>query len=283
MRNLDTTTLRSFVAVADTGGVTRAAGMLHLTQSAVSMQIKRLEDMLGLSLFDRSNRRVTLTASGEQLLGYARRMLELNDEAVGRLTEDTFEGAVILGVPVDIVYPMIPKIMQQFHTAFPRMNIQLISSFTARLQDGFAKGELDMMLTTESGLGQGGETLTEVPLRWIGAPGGSAWRQRPLRLAYCRSCAFRKGDQARLEAMGLDWEMVVDTESDRTVEATVSADLAVTSMLEGHAPPYLEEIEPGGVLPELGTQKINMYCAPGGEREVMAALADMLRQGFATL
>ena len=77
MRNLDITTLRSFVAVAEAGGVTRAAGFLHLTQSAVSMQLKRLEELLGLALFDRSGRTIALTASGEQLLAYARRMVAL--------------------------------------------------------------------------------------------------------------------------------------------------------------------------------------------------------------
>ena len=82
MRNLDVTTLRSFVAVAESGGVTRAAGFLHLTQSAVSMQLKRLEELLGLDLFDRSGRSIALTASGEQLLVYARRMVSLNDEVI---------------------------------------------------------------------------------------------------------------------------------------------------------------------------------------------------------
>ena len=80
IRNLDLTALRSFVAIADAGGVTRAAGFLNLTQSAVSMQIKRLEDMLQVDLLDRAGRKVALTAAGEQLLGYARRMLTLNDE-----------------------------------------------------------------------------------------------------------------------------------------------------------------------------------------------------------
>ena len=92
MRNLDITTLRALVAVADHGGVTRAAAILHLTQSAVSMQIKRLEEMLDLALFDRGNRRVSLTGPGEQLVSYARRILALNDEAVARLTEDRYEG-----------------------------------------------------------------------------------------------------------------------------------------------------------------------------------------------
>jgi DNA-binding transcriptional LysR family regulator len=109
MRNLDITTLRSFVAVADSGGVTRAAGFLHLTQSAVSMQLKRLEELLGLELLDRSGRTIALTASGEQVVAYARRMIALNDEMIARLTDQSHEGVISLGVPHDIVYPAIPQ------------------------------------------------------------------------------------------------------------------------------------------------------------------------------
>ena len=97
-RNLDLTALRSFTAVADAGGVTRAAAQLNLTQSAVSMQLKRLEESLGLQLLDRSARRIALTAQGEQLLAYARRLLALNDEAWGRLTHPAFEGVLDFGV-----------------------------------------------------------------------------------------------------------------------------------------------------------------------------------------
>ena len=119
MRNLDMTTLRSFVAVADSGGVTRAAGFLHLTQSAVSMQLKRLEELLAVDLFDRSGRSIALTAEGEQLLVFARRMLALNDEAVRRLTDQAYEGEITLGVPHDIVYPAIPRVLKQFHALVP--------------------------------------------------------------------------------------------------------------------------------------------------------------------
>ncbi len=133
-RNLDLTALRSFVAVADAGGVTRAAGFLNLTQSAVSMQIKRLEETLDLALLDRSARRVALTAAGEQLLGYARWMLALNDEVFGRLTHDDFEGEVVLGVPHDIVYPAIPQVLQRFSAEFPRMRVTLLSSLYAEAE-----------------------------------------------------------------------------------------------------------------------------------------------------
>ena len=117
MRNLDITTLRSFVAVADAGGVTRAAGFLNLTQSAVLMQLKRLEEMLDLALLDRSGRGVSLTPAGEQLLAYARRMVELNDEIYARLTMQDWEGEIVLGVPHDVVYPVIPRVMKKMQRA----------------------------------------------------------------------------------------------------------------------------------------------------------------------
>jgi len=282
MRNLDITTLRSLVAVADQGGVTRAASALNLTQSAVSMQIKRLEDMLDLKLMDRANRRVSMTASGEQLVGYARRMLDLNDEVVGRLTEETYEGELILGVPHDIVYPVVPRVLKSLNAAFPRVNVQLRSSSTVRLREALGKGEVDIILTTEQGVGEGGETLTEMPLRWTGTQDGVAWKRRPLRLAFCTCCIFRPIVLHRLDEAGIDWEMAVESEDDRAVEAVVSADLAIGAMLENSLPPYLEAITPGGLLPDLGVQKVNLYMR-GGRDKVLDELAQMLRNGFGAI
>ena len=113
-RNLDVTALRSFVAVADEGKVTAAAARLNLTQSAVSMQLKRLEEALDQALFDRSGRGVALTSEGELLLSYARRMIALNDEIWSRMTHEDFEGELIFGVPHDIVYPHVPTVLRRF-------------------------------------------------------------------------------------------------------------------------------------------------------------------------
>ncbi|QBF32905.1 LysR family transcriptional regulator [Thalassococcus sp. S3] len=280
MRNLDITTLRSFVAVADSGGVTRAAGFLHLTQSAVSMQLKRLEELLGLELLDRSGRTIALTASGEQLLAYARRMVALNDEVIGRLTDQAYEGEIILGVPHDIVYPSIPRVLQQFHVAFPRVKVHLVSSFTRGLKEQFAKGECDLILTTELAGSAECETLAERPLCWIGAPGGSTWRQRPLRIAFGRHCSFRPKVIEALDKADFSWDMVVETESDRTIEATVSADLAVHAMIEGTEPPHLQIIDHGGALPELPMQMINLYGAEAKNNHLVRELADLLRTAF---
>lgn len=280
-RNLDMTSLRSFVAIADAGGVTRAAGFLNLTQSAVSMQIKRLEEMLGVALLDRSGRQVALTAAGEQLLGYARRMLVLNDEAFARLTREEYEGEVVLGVPHDIVYPAIPQVLKQFARDYPKMRVTLLSSFTRVLKGQFARGDCDVILTTEESVEPGGETVAELPLIWVGAPQGVAWKQRPLRLAYEQHCIFRQGVQAALDRAGIAWEMAVESDSTRTVEASVSADLAVHTVLAGSEPPYVERIAHGGALPELARMKVNLYSAQPAHSPAIPALAEMLRRAYA--
>lgn len=282
-RNLDMTSLRSFVAVADTGGVTRASGLLNLTQSAVSMQLKRLEDSLDAGLLDRSGRTVALTPQGEQLLGYARRILALNDEIHARLTATEFEGELKLGVPHDIVYPVIPTVLRQFAARYPRMRVHLLSSFTRNLMDEFNRGEVDLMLTTEDSVGSGGETLTQIPLVWVGAPGGQAWKQRPLRLAFEQRCFFRQYVQRRLDDAGIAWEMVVQSNSSRTIEATVSADLAVHAMLEGTEPRHFEQIDHGGNLPAFRKMNINMYHADLKDGPVLADLAKLIRDGFYTM
>ncbi|MBP1806241.1 LysR family transcriptional regulator [Rubellimicrobium aerolatum] len=282
-RNLDLTALRSLVTVADAGGVTRAAGLLNLTQSAVSMQLKRLEESTGLSLIDRSGRGVGLTATGEQLLSYARRMLALNDEAWGRLTRQDVEGEIVLGVPHDIVYPAIPGVLQRFAVEYPRLRVNLLSSFTMKLREEFQRGEVDVILTTEDHVGPGGETLATRPLVWVGAPGGQAWRSRPLRLAFESSCIFRAGAQRALDRAGLPWEMAVESNSSRTVEATVSADLAVHVVIEGNEPPHLERIDHGGALPGLWSVHVNLYARDPARSPAQADLVDLIRKEYRSI
>ncbi len=280
IRNLDITALRSFVAVADSGGVTRAAGFLNLTQSAVSMQLKRLEESLGLELMDRTGRRTALSASGEQLLGYARKILALNDEVYGRLTHNAFEGEIVLGVPHDIVYPAIPPVLKRFNADFPRVRVQLVASYTRVLKEQFARGECDMILTTEDQCDAGGETLVTLPLVWVGGQGGQAWKQRPLRLAFEYRCFFRNRVQEALNRAGIPWEMAVESEQTRPIEASVSADLAVHAMIEGTEPPHCEIIRHGGALPDLGGININFYRHDTGKGAMSDELSALVRQAF---
>jgi DNA-binding transcriptional LysR family regulator len=279
-RNLDLTALRSFVTVAEAGGVTRAAGLLNLTQSAVSMQLKRLEEGLGLCFFTRASRKLTLTPEGEQLLGYARRMLALNDEALSRMTDGVFEGELRLGVPCDIVYPQVPRLLKRMAVDYPRLRINLVSSFTLQLKEGFAHGDYDVILTTESVPDSGGERLATRDLVWVGAPDGTAWQRRPLRLAFKESCFFKPIAQTALEDAGIPWESAVKGESEQVAEATVAADLAVSARLRGGVPEGCEVIEPGNALPSLGQLNICMYNAGVQKGEVVEVLLAQLRCAY---
>ncbi|MCP5075318.1 MAG: LysR family transcriptional regulator [Rhodobacteraceae bacterium] len=278
-RNLDLTALRSFVAVAETGGVTRAAGQLHLTQSAVSMQLKRLEEALGQSLLDRSGRTVALTAQGELLLSYGRRLLTLNDEVWNRMTGRVYEGELTFGVPHDIVYPHIPGVLKRFAAEYPRVKVSLVSSFTTKLKEMFASGEADVILTTESGADPGAVNLADLNLVWHGAKGGAAWKTRPLRLAFVKHCVFRPMAQKALDETGIEWETVVESDSSMTVEASLSADLAIHASLSGSMP-FLEQIDHGGTLPDLPQFHINMMVAPEANAPLAAKLAEMVRKAY---
>lgn len=280
IRNIDMAALRAFVTVAEAGGVTRAAGFLNLTQSAVSMQIKRLEEMLGQSLFDRVGRGMSLTAEGDQLLTYGRRMVAINDEAVARMTGAAYEGELILGVPHDIVYPHIPNVLRRFAEAYPRVKVQLKSSFTRPLMDRYRRGECDMILTTETSCGPEGETLARLPLIWVGAPGGVRWRQQPVRLAFEENCLFRSSAQNALDQAGMAWELAVQSRSSRTVEATISADLAIHVCLDGCGPPHVEPIEHNGALPDLPEMNINLYAPDPTANPLAARLVRQVRMSY---
>ena len=279
-RNLDLASLRSFVTVADVGGVTRAAGYLNLTQSAVSMQIKRLEDSLGMTLFLRAARKLALSPEGEQLLSYGRRMLALNDEALSQLASTCCQGEIRLGVPHDVVYPAIPGILRRMAQAYPRVRVNLVSSFTIPMKQDFARGALDVMLTTEESPDPEAEVLSSRGLVWVGAAEGNAWQRRPLRLGFKDSCIFRPRAQAALDEVGIAWEMATGGESEQAVEATVAADLAVSVRMLGSIPDGMAPIAGENQLPPVGEMKLALYRGGRRSDEAMDLLISELRCAY---
>jgi len=279
-RNLDLTALRSFVTVADVGGVTRAAGYLNLTQSAVSMQIKRLEDSLGLPLFLRAARKLALSPEGEQLMSYGRRMLALNDEALSQLSAACCVGEIRLGVPHDVVYPSIPGILRRMAQAYPRVRINLVSSFTLLMKQDFAGGAFDVMLTTEESPDPGAEVLSSRQLVWVGAPEGNAWQRRPLRLGFKDTCIFRNRAQGALDRAGIVWETATGGESEQAVEATVAADLAVSVRMVGSIPEGTVPIATDNQLPSVGEMKLALYRNSRRNDDAVELLMSELRLAY---
>ncbi|PWJ17005.1 LysR family transcriptional regulator [Jannaschia seohaensis] len=282
-RNLDLTALRAFATVASTGGVTRAAALLNLTQSAVSMQVKRLEEALDTTLLERTSRGMRLTPDGESALGTARRMLALNDELLDRMRNATPDGEIRLGVPHDIVPRAIPDVLRAFAAEYPRVRITLVSSVTAALHDAFAAGEVDVMLGTEAAVRDGGEEIVRLPLIWVGAEDGRAWRQRPLRLAFEQHCVFRTNAQAALDRAGIPWELALSAASSRAIDASVAADLACHVVIDGFDTAELTPVRHGGGLPEIGDVGITIYAAETERDPARDRLLELLRQSYRAL
>jgi hypothetical protein len=147
-------------------------------------------------------------------------------------------------------------------------------------EEDFARGEFDVILTTEEAPDPGAEVLGARPLVWVGAPGGNAWQRRPLRLGFKDTCIFRPRAQAALDAAGIAWEMATGGESEQAVEATVAADLAVSVRMAGSIPEGTEIIAGDNQLPALGEMKLALYRANRRKDEAVDLLLAELRCGY---
>jgi len=279
MRHLDLAALRSLVSISETRSVTQAAAMNFLTQSAVSMQMKRLEQQTGTKLIERVGRGVSLTDDGEKLASYARQMLAINDEAWTRLVNDEFDGELTLGVPFDIVNPHIPIILREARDRYPRIKVKLVSSLTCYLKERFAEGTIDIAITTEARVDRRAEELVRTDLHWWGACGGDAHRQSPLPVAICRNCAMKPEVTRVLGKAGIPWEFVSDTDTDAAVHAMVSADLAVTPAVGVQTISHCQRL-PVGLLPELPRFRINLYVENARNPMLAQAIAEIVRDVY---
>ena len=280
LRNLDLGTLRSFVTIADSGSMTRAASRLFLTQSAISMQIKRLENSLGFSVLERSAQGMTPTSEGEQLLHFANQMLALNDEAMGRLTSPDYEGQVRLGVPGDVIYPHIPVILREFSRDYPRVQVKLSSAQTFTLKSEFKQGLQDIVLTTEKSASAGGRVISTQPLVWTSAEAGVAWKKRPLPLGFAKSCAFKAGVTKSLDDAGIEWVDIVASEDAAASEAMTSADLCIAAELESAIHSSRVIIDHGGQLPDLPEHSIVLYSNDSSGNQIAQTLVEYLLRAY---
>ena len=282
IRNLDLATLRTLVTVADLAGVTRAANQLHLTQSAVSMQIKRLEELLDINIVERDGRKVRPTPQGEQLISYARKMIALNDEIVDRLTNSENEGSLRFGVPFDIVEPHIPGLLKQFVHQYPRVSVSLSADNTVHLLDQFNAGALDVTLTTEMEPGPGGTVLLERELVWTGAVDGRAWKQEPLPLAFTKTCMFRQPAIRALDDAGIAWTDAIGAGCNYdSGSIACAADLGIRADIAGFRAQGMAPVEDSGErLPPLPTYCVVLYVADGPNSEMAEVFARLIEAAF---
>lgn len=281
-RNLDISLLRTFVSVAAHGGMTAAGNALHLSQSAVSQQIARLELLCGDALFTRDRPGLRLTRTGERLLGKARRLLELNDEIWSDITARTVEGEVRLGVPYDLVGTVLAPVLKGYCEAFPQVEISITCAASPELAAALRNGELDLAVVEEPAGASTGECLAVDRLVWVGAKAGTAHMKTPLPVSMvAETCAFRPAVLAALRAQDRAWRTVFENGSIDATTATVRTDLAVTTWLASTVPADLDILPAGAGLPELPSFAISLHFPPRAASQAAARLADHIREGLA--
>ena len=279
---LDLDVLRTFVAIAETGSFTTAANAVFRTPSAVSMQIKKLEDVLGRSVFSRDARSVTLTTDGEMLLGYARRMLSINRELVSKFIVPDITGVVRLGSPDDYGERILPHVLKRFAHSHPSIAVDVTIDQSKNLWRRMDDRTLDITLVTNSykiNMADA-ETLMTEPIVWAGAKGGCAHLSEPLPVSlWEEGCAWRAGALDALGREGRNYRIAYMSAHTAGQRAAILADLAVAPLPRSFIGHDLIELGVKDGMPDIGTYSLAMVVAPDADAPVRA-VADHIRATF---
>ncbi len=276
--DLEIDLLRAFVAVAESKSFTGAAGRLNCVQSAVSMQIKRLEEAVGARLFDRARRRVTLTPQGEQLLRYAHRMLQLNAEALSSFGKVSVQGRVRLGV-TDTSMVFLPPVLSRFAQSYPMVELEIRCDRSWQALSALETGEIDLALVTQPCGRSGGTLVRREPLVWAVAQGSAADQQDPLPLAlFGPGCIYRETALAALDETGRGWRHAYNSASRDGLDVAVAAGLAVTILPKSTVTKDLRMLGPAQGFPGLPPIEILLYGISGQKSAPVAALADAVSE-----
>lgn len=279
---LDPDVLRSFVAIAETGSFTAAAARIYRTPSAVSMQIKRLEEQLGVSVFLRDARNVSLTHDGEVLLGYARRLIALNREAISRFVTSEVSGVVRIGSPSDYGEAVLPSVLKLFAKSHPSVVVDVVIDQSSSLLKRFASGHLDIALVSCM------KHLTPAPdevmmtdeIVWAGAKGGQACLMDPLPVSmWDEGCVWRESALSALDRVGRAYRVAFMTSHMAGQRAAILADLAVAPMGRSFVGPDIQILDENCGLPAPGEYQLLLKVAADPSPPI-CALSDHFRAGF---
>lgn len=264
--NLDMDALRSLLAIVHRGGLARAADRVGRSPSAISQQMRKLELQLGQPLFRKHGRGVVLTEAGDRVHAYARRILELNDEAVHAVRGAAIDGAVRFGLPGDFAESWLPAALGQFRKAYPAVRVDVLVERNGVLLERLDRGELDLVLAMNQSGRADAERLATLPMCWIGPVGADAVvpTEGVLDLAlYQPPCFFRQAGTAALDRAGIAWRPAFVTASLHSLWAGVAAGLGITVRTGAELPPALMRLDERHGLPSLPGVDLCLHAAAG--------------------
>lgn len=283
MLNIPTELLRTFVKAVDLGSFTRAGDAVGRTQSAVSLQVRRLEEMLDAQLFVRGTHRVRLTDAGAILIDYARRILALNDEAASSLRRPTVAGSVRLGAPHEYTASLLPVILGKFAQAHPGVMLEVTCDLSKNLLARQEKGEFDLVIALHDDPAPSGGTkvLTE-PLVWITSQDHARHEQRPLSLVVAPPpCIYRNRVLQTLGRLNLPWRIAYTSSSYSGIVAAVRAGLGVTLLAGSTVPEGVRALEERDGFPAMGELEVRLHLRQESTTEAVRCLADYIATSFA--
>jgi DNA-binding transcriptional LysR family regulator len=276
--NLEIDLLRSFTAVADTGSFTAAGQLVARSQSAISVQIKRLEESLGQRVFERTSRSLALTAAGEVLLGYARRILELNDESVRRIAEPPVSGIIRLGITEYFVPTELPRILGRFAAAYPGVEIEARMGLSRELRAQMTAGGLDAVIVRLPP-GERSRAIWSEPQVWVAQEGFEPPPGAPVPLALLPApCVLREYAIESMKRLKRPSKVTFTGSSMASVQVAVTAGLGVSIFPRSSLLPGMRILSHRRAYPDPGRLHVGIVRHPGARRDVIDALERVLRQ-----
>ncbi|HET7912416.1 MAG TPA: LysR substrate-binding domain-containing protein, partial [Pseudolabrys sp.] len=256
---LDIDQLRTFIAISETGSFTKAAEVVNKTQSAVSMQMKRLEERLERPIFARDGRASKLTEDGQRLLDYARRIVKLNVETLAAFSDAELSGRVRLGVPDDYADRYLPEIMARFSRGYPAVELSVICEPSVDLLERIDANEIDLAIVTNCESKRASETFRRERLLWVTSNRHSTHLEERMPLALGRpSCTWRRIAIERLEAIGRPFRVLYSSSNAGAVAAAVLAGLAVSVLPESGLRPGMRVLSASDGFPDLPSCRIGL-------------------------
>jgi len=276
-RDLEIDLLRSFVAVAAHSNFTKASVAIGRTQSAVSLQIKRLEEIVGKRLFDRSRNSVAITRTGEALLVYANRILATNDAALSHIQRPAAEGLVRIGTPDDYATVLLPPILAAFAKDYPLVRFEVVCDNACNLLPLLDSEELDLVVATHRHDVVAGRVARYEPMHWVASPGYIDDPENPLSLVlFPQGCVCREIALGALKNIDRDWHVAYSTRSIALIEKAVLAGSGVTVMEASTIPAGLRIVDGLASFPSLPEVAISVHQGSGRVAEHVSLAADFI-------
>jgi len=271
---LDLDQLQTFCAVADCASFTEAARRLNKTQSAVSMQIKRLEERLGHALLLRDGRSVSLTPEGDALYARARRMLRVNAEIIDMFSEGDLAGNIRFGIPDDYAVRLLPVVLSSFQRTHPKIAVDVKCMASEDLLEGMRTGRFDLIVFSQGTMHEFGELFRTEKMFWVSSHGGMALAADPLPLASGPpTCYWRANAVDTLNRIGKDYRIAYTSSNATAISSAVLADLAVGFLPESAIQPGMRVVDESYGLPRLNDAQIALMRASHAYGGIYDALA----------